>query len=268
MVKPKLSVIIPAYNEEDRIIHRLLSINRTFSNTLGNNYEVIVVMDGCTDNTVKLVSAFIKALDGLNVVALSFSKRLGKGGAIIKGLERASGENIIITDADDSVQPEDLLNLAKHLDNSEVVIGSRYVKDAKVLVKETFLRFLLGRAFNAFVKLFFWRLRAINDTQCGAKAIRKHAFSTIKDELIVAGFAFDINLIYSTVRRGFKVKEVGITWRHVEKSSKVSKALLKLIIGMFFSLVRLRLYYSKFRPILLKRPMKRLSTYLFNLTKA
>jgi hypothetical protein len=148
------------------------------------------------------------------------------------------------------------------------VIGSRYTRGSKLLASETFLRFFLGRAFNAFVKLMFWRLKGINDTQCGAKVMKRYVRDEILRDLFITGFAVDVNLVYSAVRRGFKVKEVGITYTHIEQESKVSKALVKLVLGMLFSLVKLRVYYSRFRPILGTKAMEKVSSFLWHLTKA
>jgi hypothetical protein len=148
------------------------------------------------------------------------------------------------------------------------VIGSRYTRGSKLLVRETFLRYFLGRSFNALTKLMFWRLRGINDTQCGAKVLKKHVVKGVLGDLFITGFAIDVNLIYSAMRKKFKVKEVGITYAHVERESKVSKSLVKLMMGMLFSLIKLRLYYSRFRPILDTKTMRNISNFLWKLTKA
>ena len=107
---PKVSIIIPAFNEEKRIAQRLGSIAHCFSNGYAGDFEVIVIADG-NDGTHEIVSDRARKVN--NLLALSYPLRLGKGGAIVEALDRASGEILIITDADDSVAPEDLLNLVE-----------------------------------------------------------------------------------------------------------------------------------------------------------
>jgi len=261
----KVSIILPAYNEEKRIISRIQSIINYFDKTLGE-YEVLTITDGCTDKTPELVLQCVN--NNPKIKLLNFHRRLGKGGAVFEGLKMAKADTILIIDADDSISPEELFKLIKEAETQDVVIGSRYTKGSKLVVKESFKRYFLGRAFNAFTKLMFWRLRGINDTQCGCKVIKRYVWEKIRRDLFITGFAFDVNLIYSAIRKGFKVKEIGIIWKHIEYESKVSKALMKLIVGMFFSLIKLRLYYSRFRPVLESRTMKKLSKFLWNLTKA
>lgn len=260
----KLSIIIPAYNEERRISNRLQSLVEYFGKTIGA-YELLVIMDGCTDKTPQIVLQHAKNND--HVKAYLFRRRLGKGGALFEAFKLAKGDVLLITDADDSVSPGELFKLVKEAETYDLVVGSRYTKDSK-LMRELFLRIFLGRSFNAIVKLMFWRLRKINDTQCGAKAVKKNVIEKIRRDLFITGFAMDVNLIYSAMRRDFMVKEIGIAWKHMEYESKVSNVLIKLIIEMFFSLVKLRLYYSRFRYILDTKVMKILSNFIRNLTKA
>jgi glycosyltransferase involved in cell wall biosynthesis len=264
--KPKLSLVIPAYNEEKRIIGRIQDLVRYFDRALGE-YELLVIADGCMDKTPKVVSEYVNNNDP-KVRLLVFPERLGKGGAIIEGFKLAKGDAIAITDADDSVPPEELFKLVREAEDQDVVIGSRYMRDSKLLARESFLRYFLGRSFNALTKLMFWRLKGINDTQCGAKILKRCVVDKILGDLFITGFAVDVNLIYSAIRKGFKVKEVGITYTHIEQESKVSKALAKLVLGMFFSLIKLRVYYSRFRPILYTKVMRKISNFLWNLTKA
>lgn len=263
--KPRVSIIIPAYNEEKRIGNRLQILTEYFSKVM-IGYELLVAMDGCTDRTPQIVSLYMKKNN--HVKSIYSPKRLGKGGALIEAFRSAEGDIFLITDADNSTSPKALLKLAKEAEYHDLVIGSRYVKSAKLPMGVPFVRFFLGRSFNAIMKLMFWRLRKINDTQCGAKAIRRSVLEKIKEDLFITGFAIDVNLVYSAMRKGFRVKEVGIAWTHIEHGSKVSNALVKLIIGMSFSLVKLRLYYSRFRPLLNTMIIKKFSTFIWNLTKA
>jgi glycosyltransferase involved in cell wall biosynthesis len=263
--KPELSIVIPAYNEEKRIIGRIQSLVRYFDRALGE-YELLVIADGSTDKTPEVISEYVN--NNPKVRLFDFPERLGKGGAIIEGFKLAKGDTIAITDADDSVPPKELFKLVREAEDEDVVIGSRYMRDSKLLMREPFLRYFLGRSFNALTKLMFWRLKGITDTQCGAKVLKRYVIDKILGDLFITGFTVDVNLIYSAMRRGFKVKEVGITYTHIEYESKVSKALAKLVLGMFFSLIKLRVYYSRFRPILYAKAVRKISNFLWNLTKA
>lgn len=262
----KVSVVLPAYNEEKRIGARLQNLDIYFDKVMGKDFELLVVIDGCTDNTPQIVSQYMSCNN--NIAVIHFPNRLGKGGALIEAFKFTKGDVVLLTDADDSTSPSELFKLIKATEDCDLAIGSRYVRGSRLPVEEPFMRFFLGRSFNAIVKLMFWKLKKINDTQCGAKAIRKNILERIREALFITGFAMDVNLIYSTMRGGFKVKEVGITWEHMEYESKVSTALIKLVLGMFFSLIRLRLYYSRFCPVLNTIAMTSLSTFLWNLTKA
>jgi hypothetical protein len=108
----------------------------------------------------------------------------------------------------------------------------------------------------------FWRLRGLKDTQCGVKVFSKDLIDTINGDFLIADFAFDVNLVYSAVRHGFKVKEVGITW--VEKDGgNVSRELLKHSFIMAFSLLRLRIYYSPFKGILNSQPFRKIANLFY-----
>jgi glycosyltransferase involved in cell wall biosynthesis len=212
-------------------------------------------MDGCNDGTSEIVLQMAKQYSRL--VPLVYPNRLGKGGALIEGFQHAKGDYLVMLDADGPTPPEDLYRLVEEAKNYDLVIGSRYMKNSKILVKEPLPRIFLSRAFNILVRLMFRKLRGIRDTQCGVKVLRRVVLEKIGKDLLITDLAFDVNLIYSTALNGFKVREVGITWRHEEEGSKV-RALLNVSIKMLLSLVRLRIYYSRLRPIIKSNFIQRL----------
>lgn len=259
--KPQLSVVVPAYNEAKRIektLNGLICPNRLFAD---KTCEVLIVMDGCTDNTPLIVKEIIN--HNQNATALVFPSRLGKGGAIMQALKYAKGDVIAFIDADGSVSPEELHKLVMLTDCYDLIIGSRYRVDSKIGCKRSFKRTLMSRTFNVFSKFLFWRLHDIKDTQCGVKVFSKRLFDIIQSDLLITDFAFDVNLIYSSLSFGFKVKEIGVTWMDKD-GSKLSGSFLKQSFIMLFSLTRLRLYYSRFRKILKWRGFD-ISTRLFYL---
>jgi glycosyltransferase involved in cell wall biosynthesis len=258
----KVSIIIPAYNEGERLVSRLQSVERLLGSTVRvGAYELIVVTDGSSSATFEIAQRYGQQLPSLK--AIHFPKRLGKGGAIIQALGIATGDPVVLLDADDSVPPESVLSLIEATEHCDLAIGSRYVKEARLLVREPFLRFWLGRAFNAYARFMFRSLRGIRDTQCGAKAVRRRVIERIREDLFITDFVFDLNLIVSTIHHAFVVKEIGIEWEHVEKGSKVSVALVRFVLLMGFSLVRLRIYYSKFRRLLQADGIDRLACFLW-----
>lgn len=241
------SVIIPAFNEERRIKDTLLEWIK-FLDAHFRKYEILVVMDGCTDNTVSVVLELARR--NPHIVPFVYPKRLGKGGALIEAFKKARGEIIFFTDADNSLHVDEFIKFIEALKNSDLAIGCRYFRGSIFIDKIPVHRLILSRAFNAIIRIFFPKLRGIYDTQCGAKAIHKTALHAVIDELIEKGFAFDINLIYSILRKGFSISNVYVQWRHVEKQSKVSSNIWKTCLSMLLSTIKLRIYFSRLRCLL------------------
>ncbi len=246
---PQFSLVIPAYNEVERISSTLrdlmFTLDQEFSDT---KYELLIIMDGCKDGTPDKVKAITKNRQGVSAIVLP--DRLGKGGAIMEALKYVKGGLVAFIDADGSIPPDELSRLVTLADDQyDLVIGSRYDKSSVLPIRRTFRRFLFSRSFNVFLKILFWRLRGFRDTQCGVKVFSKRLLDTVNGDLLISDFAFDVNLIYSALFHGFKVKEVGIKW--IEKEgSKLSNKLPKQAVYMGFSLLRLRIYYSPLRNIL------------------
>jgi glycosyltransferase involved in cell wall biosynthesis len=244
--KPEFSLVIPAYNEANRIESTLKDVMFTLDHELAfnRNYELLIIMDGCKDGTPERVKAIIK--DHLGITAIVLPNRLGKGGAIIEALKYAKGDLIAFIDADGSIPLSELNKLIKLTDDYDLVIGSRYKRTSVLPQRRPFSRFLFSRTFNVLTKVMFWRLRDIKDAQCGLKIFTKDLAHSVNNDLLTTDFVFDVNLIYSAVRHGFKVKEVGIAWFEKE-GGKLSKGLSKQSFIMLLSLLRLRIFYSPFR---------------------
>jgi glycosyltransferase involved in cell wall biosynthesis len=263
--KPQLSVVIPAYNEAERIETTLSTLISPDNLLFNRTCEVLIVMDGCTDNTPQVVKEIINQCK--NATALVFPERLGKGGAIIQALNYTRGDVIAFIDADGSISPSELRKLIELTDYYDLVIGSRYLKNSKLERKRSFKRAVMSRSFNIISKLMFWRLKDIKDTQCGVKVFSKRLIDTIRNDFLITDFAFDVNLIYSSLSFGFNVKEVGIKWMD-QRGSKLSGGLLKHAFIMFFSLMRLRLYYSRFRKILYSKEFEFLSRTFYSWSRS
>ncbi|QKQ99452.1 glycosyltransferase [Metallosphaera tengchongensis] len=229
-----LSIVIPAYNEEKRIGRTLQTLTSFFK-----NHQIIVVFDG-NDRTPEIVSRF-------PVDLYVSSSRLGKGGALREGIKRSKGDIIILLDADLPVQVESLFNVIKKLEQADLVITTRVFNTLPVS------RGLLHRAFILTTKLFFPSLGQIRDFQAGLKVMKRDKVAQVMDDLIMNDWIFDVNLVYSFLRMGFKVVEVEIPWSHMEEGSKVSRKIAKVSLMMLLSLIKLRTFYSPFRGVLRSR---------------
>jgi len=236
----KISIVIPAYNEEKRIGRTLEEYGAFFSKPEWN-VEIIVVMNGCTDRTLEVVKEF--ELKYPIIRHLDF-KSAGKGFAINMGFRSAKGDYIGFSDADGSTSAEEFSKLISHLINikEDGIIASRWLKTSQVFPKQPILRRIASRCFNFIVKSMFglW----FSDTQAGAKLFKREAIIKILSSLNTTQWSFDIDLLYQMKREKFKIIEFPITWRDAE-GSKVN--IIKTSIKMFVSIVRLRLWYSPFR---------------------
>ncbi len=231
-------MIIPAYNEEKRIGRTLAALV-----DLSEVKRVLVVFEG-NDRTPQIVKKFPKC------EVYVADSRLGKGGAIKKGIELANASmKIVVIDADLPVSLDNL-RLLLSIDDADLVIVKRK------FVKITRIRLLLHKGFKALVKLFFPSLFGISDFQAGVKVMRADKAKEVLNELVINDLLIDVNLIYAFKRRGLKIKEVEADYLHDESNSKISKKLLKVVILMFLSLIKLRVYYSPLRGILRTRPYK------------
>lgn len=258
--EPTFSIIIPAFNEECRIVKTLSEWKSFLDTHFPGDYEILVIMDGCTDRTPEIVSDF--ARDDNSVIPLIYPKRLGKGGALYEVFRKAGGHFIFFTDADNSLPVTEFLKFIKALKVSDLVIGCRYWRGAPFISSLPLQRLLLSRAFNALLHIFFKKMKGIYDTQCGAKALRKSVFLAIKDDLFIFDFAFDVNLIYSALQKGFTVKSVYVDWFHFEEDSKVSGLYWRISLKMFLSILKLRIYYSRLRKMLYSHRFKNLLRFL------
>ena len=237
-----LCIVVPAYNEEQRI-GRLLTDYLSFISQKNLLWQVLVVINNSTDRTVDIVRKFKdKYPDILSYVVLPFPT--GKGGALIEGLRRASAVFLSYVDADNSVMVEDLFrifNVAKDKRRA-IVLGSRWMRGSRIIPPLDLKRKLASRCYNFLVNLLFGF--HLSDTQCGGKVFHHRLFERIRQDLFIADMSFDVNLLFSSKRWGYELIEVPITWYNRE-GSKVD--LVRTSLLMFLSVWRLRLYYSPFR---------------------
>lgn len=246
-----LLLLIPAYNEENRIEPVLEEFAEHFEKNYDGKFQLIVVLNGCRDNTMGVVDRV--AAKHPSISMLEFPAPIGKGGALIEGLKLAPLADLIgYVDADGATGPKAFHDLVRRSDEADCIIGSRWLPGAILHQSQSSRRQFASRVFHLIVETLF-RMH-IRDTQCGAKVIHRRAVEKIHSSLRIADMAFDINLLYALKRSGFKTLEVPTEWTD-KIGSKV--ALGKTSLTMLLSVIRLRLFYSPFyKPLRIFTPLE------------
>jgi glycosyltransferase involved in cell wall biosynthesis len=235
-----LKIIIPAYNEAARIARTI----DDYSSFFGDRAKICVVANGCVDSTVEIVSSLMKNNPNLELIEIPFA--VGKGGAVRVGL--MSGRDAIVgfTDADGSTPAASFATLVDACKSPGVdaAIGSRWISGSTVLTKQSALRRLASRAFNALARLTFGL--KYKDTQCGCKVFTRATLDIILPMLELSNFAFDIDILYAMQRMKIAVREMPIVWKD-SPGSKVNVA--RIWFALIVALLRLRLRTGFFREI-------------------
>jgi len=259
---PSLLLLIPAYNEEARIEPMLREYADFFGKNYQGKFQIVVVLNGCRDNTLGVVQKVAK--DFFCISYLDFPAPIGKGGALIEGLKLAPLADLIgYVDADGATAPPAFFGLTKLLGDADCIIGSRWLPGSVLLQKQSRVRRFVSRCFHFIVELLFWL--HIKDTQCPCKLMKRSAVEKIQNELRIADLAFDVNLLVSLKRGGFKILEVPVAWTD-KVGSKVTSSLFRSSLTMFLSVVRVRLIYSPFHKLL--RPLRPLEGWLYKKLRA
>lgn len=228
-----ISVVIPAYNEEQRLPPTLDSFLAYFRKR-GEPFEIVVVNDGSKDGTAELVRRKMKDAPELRLV--DQAKNGGKGSAVKAGLLAAKGGIWLFSDADESTPAGDFDLLKVAIDKgADLAMGSRAIEGSKLEVRQSFYREFLGRCFNLVVRIILWV--PFHDTQCGFKAMRAETMRPVIEKLRTPHFGFDFEIVYRAHRSGLKIAEVPVTWRD-RAGSKVN--VLRDGMIMVGSLFRIR----------------------------
>ena len=214
MASPQLSIVIPAYNESARIE---LTLDRVMSCVAkqGWDAEVLVVDDGSTDATPKIVHAWMERYPQLHLIQNEGNR--GKGFSVRNGLLQAAGEVVMFTDADLSAPMEEAeLLLAAIADGADVAIGSRWMDKTRQTIHQPLYRKFFGRCFN-------WVTRVVmglpfKDTQCGFKAFTRAAAQVIFRLQRIERWGFDPEVLFIARKLGYTIREVPVTWGHDERS--------------------------------------------------
>jgi len=213
---PHLSIVIPAYNEENRIGRTL---TETFDYLDGQNYssEVIVVNDGSTDHTVETVRNFESRAGGRLRLIENPGNR-GKGYSVRNGMLHASGEIALFFDADMATPTSEIVKVIEPIAKGgyDVVFGSRALDRSLIGTHQSLFRETLGRGANL-VQFAFTGLR-FKDTQCGFKAFRREAAQSVFRLQLIEGFGFDPEILFIAKKQGWRLLETSVRWNHIEGS--------------------------------------------------
>ena len=234
-----LSLVIPAYNEENIIAGSLKKI-LSFLAFKKYEWEVLVVDDGSYDNTSKEATKFNK--EGVKVIKLVENQ--GKGAAIRAGVNAARGEFVLFTDADLSVAISMLDDfLAKMRQGAEVAIGSRRVAGSKIVKHQNLIRESLGRVYTFLSRV----VTSVNvsDFTCGFKGFSEKAAKTIFSKTVIDRWAYDSEILFLARKYGYRIVEIPVAWIN-RKASRVS--LGRDLITSFRDLFRIRIndYLGKY----------------------
>jgi len=233
MENKKVSIIVPAYNEEKRLSNFLNSLCSYCIKNKHVKWEVITVNDGSSDSTKEIIKKIGKKFDFL--IGLSHKKNKGKGAAIKTGVKNASGNIIIFIDADGATPPQEIDKIIKVLEKTDVGIGYRRHKESRIIRSQPLRRLLAGEIFNIIVNLIL-DLK-IYDTLCGFKGLHAEHKNIILD-CQTNRWSFDVEMLYLAKKYHLKIEKVPIIWKHIE-NSKIS--LLKDPIKMIVELINIRI---------------------------
>jgi len=210
-----LSIVVPAYNEEHRILPTLERLHR-FLSAQPLRYEIVVVDDGSTDNTTGVVALAMARIPSLRLERQMPNR--GKGAAVRRGMLAAKGQLRVMCDADGSMPPEQLPKLLAPIVScrAEIAIGSRYAEGAKTDARQPWYRVLWSRLANRVIQRSL--VPGVRDTQCGFKAFTAEAARDLFARGRIDGWAFDLEILALARRRGYSIQEVGVEWKDDRRS--------------------------------------------------
>lgn len=235
--KVDISIVVPCYNEEQRMISSLNTIV-SFMNSYNPSFEIIVVDDGSKDSSVQLIKNYISSRENIYLVE---NPHKGKGFAVRTGFLMTEGKYILMTDADLATPIDEIKRLLVWVENQDydIAIASREGIGA-VRHEEPFLRHLMGRVFNLLIKIIVGLF--YKDTQCGFKLFKGDKARDIFNRLILFGdsskvvkypkvTAFDVEVLVIAKNDGLKVKEIPVPWTYVptKRVSAIRDSILMLL---------------------------------------
>jgi len=246
---PDLSVVIPAYNEADRIGPNLDHLRGWLAAWDGTS-EVVVVDDGSTDDTASVAA---RSWEGPEFRLLRNRGNQGKGYSIKHGVLLARGRFVLLSDADFSTPVEELPRLLEPVaaGRCDIAIGSRGLVDSRIEKRQPAWREGMGRCFNRLVRILTGL--PYRDTQCGFKIMLRDAVLPVFRAARVTRFAYDVEILYLAAKAGLVVEEIPVIWRN-DPASKVDPVFDSLVMLKDIVRIRLRDYLGRYGDLRIHRP--------------
>ena len=223
-----ISVIIPAYNEEQRIGPSLKAII-TYLNNHFDEYEVIIVDDGSNDKTNEIISMYKD--NNLRIIRNEVNK--GKGYSVKIGILNARYPLVLFTDSDLATPMEELNGFIGHIRNDyDIVIASRNLKSSDTKNKQPLYRQIMGKTFPKIVNLIL--SGGFKDTQCGFKLFKTDIAKKICQLQTIERFSFDVEILFIAKKMGYRIKEASVVWIDKEGSTvRAFKDGFEMLIDLF-----------------------------------
>lgn len=219
-MKPNVSIVVPAFDEQDRLGETIRIISAFIEQT-APNAELIIVDDGSKDNTAKVAESVCAEFPNVESRVIRYEQNRGKGFAVKTGLLAAQADIALFSDADLSTPIDEMSKLLGPIESGEfdVTFGSRALDRTLIGTHQPWRREQGGRVMNLIIKTMSGL--PFLDTQCGFKAFRMDKFRPLLDLMTIDRFGFDVEFLYAAKHNGLKLKEIPVRWSNVE-GSKVS----------------------------------------------
>ncbi len=216
-MKPEISIVIPAYNESERIAGPLSTILE-FVSTKGDDAEVIVVDDGSTDDTAKVAESVFATMPDIAARVIRYKDNRGKGFAVKTGLLAAEADFALFTDADLSTPIEEMSKLIDPIRSAtfDVTFGSRALDRSLIGTHQPWRREQGGKVMNLIIRIMSGL--PFYDTQCGFKAFNMARFRPMLDTMTIDRFGFDVEFLFVADHHGLKLSEIPVRWNDVAGS--------------------------------------------------
>lgn len=234
----KISIVVPAFNEERRLPDSVKKIER-YMHERGGAWELVLVDDGSRDGTAAWMRSAAAGRPEIRVV--SYWPNGGKGYAIRRGVLEATGDAVLVSDADLSTPIEELDRLLPRLDGAAVVIGSRALGESRIGVAQAWYRQWMGKTFNRLMAAITGL--PFRDTQCGFKLFRGDAAKAIFAQAAVDRFAYDVEALLLANQLGYAIEEVPVRW---DNSDDSRVRIVRDSSRMLFDILRMRLRVGRY----------------------